>query len=400
MNLAHYVYCSQQYYLFPKIFLNLHFLKNLILYCGPSEALSIFHIYKDYFPGNLSLNKLEQYQSFIASESNYLCDAQADIVQQALFQNEDTQVYQDALELAQTNGVRYLHVANKSIQSSSVAIKFNCETETNYATFSPNSKYIATVSRQRVQIYESKTGKRVSSFEAHNGTVNHCTFSRDSKYLLTTSDDGSAKAWRSTLLDDDRSTSPSPVSSAHSTNKKDQHFFPNSNRNRRFSGDLFFQQYKLFIPDNRDRLKQDSVVSKSKIQYTCGDISCDNMYVLLGCSNGSVQLWSFANEHQLDRINGFEVESYSDEPPGRIKCCSFSPNGQYVMCHTENSVIVYLFTMNNNNNVLKENGSFLKPKFEPKAYKKLSHQSVVYNAILFDDKLSRMTVFTSSSKSI
>jgi len=64
------------------------------------------------------------------------------------------------------------------------------------AEFSPDAKYIATVSMDNSAIIWCRnTGKIVHKLEEHEDLVSKVVFSKDSKLLITTSDDDNAIVW-------------------------------------------------------------------------------------------------------------------------------------------------------------------------------------------------------------
>ena len=64
--------------------------------------------------------------------------------------------------------------------------------------FSPDGKYIATVSGNTACIWDTGTGKQIFALN-HDDQVNNVEFSPDGKYIATASNDKTVKLWTERL---------------------------------------------------------------------------------------------------------------------------------------------------------------------------------------------------------
>jgi WD40 repeat protein len=66
----------------------------------------------------------------------------------------------------------------------------------NGAAFSPDGKYIATASVDKMaHLWEVESGKEIRQFIGHTDILYSVAFSPDGKYIATTSADGTARLW-------------------------------------------------------------------------------------------------------------------------------------------------------------------------------------------------------------
>ena len=63
------------------------------------------------------------------------------------------------------------------------------------ASFSPNGKIIATSTRDKVNIHNAFTGRRIASLTGHSNSVSSIRFSPDGQVLATSSDDETIRIW-------------------------------------------------------------------------------------------------------------------------------------------------------------------------------------------------------------
>lgn len=214
-NLAYHLYSAQRWPLFAPIFLNLRFATNKVLLVGPSDLLNDYIDYRRYFEGADS-EKLSDYHAFIASNSNILCEPNVDIIQIALCMPNSSAVYQEAAALVKQISAAasvvplnspfphhqrtFFDWCNKQNCSKEAPLKlltFKCLPEVNYATYSPDSRMIATVSGRSLQVWDSTTGREIARLlDLHQGAINHVVFSRNGQFLLTAGEDGTAIMWQ------------------------------------------------------------------------------------------------------------------------------------------------------------------------------------------------------------
>ncbi|KAJ6008434.1 hypothetical protein N7540_012410 [Penicillium herquei] len=65
----------------------------------------------------------------------------------------------------------------------------------NPATFSHDSKFLASTSQNHIKMWDTRTGQFLQTFKGHTDTVHSITFSHDSKLLVSTSQDHTVKLW-------------------------------------------------------------------------------------------------------------------------------------------------------------------------------------------------------------
>ena len=66
----------------------------------------------------------------------------------------------------------------------------------NYASFTADSKYVATASFDNTaRVWDVVTGRLLLTLNAHTGAIWYVDFSKDQKYIITASNDGTATVW-------------------------------------------------------------------------------------------------------------------------------------------------------------------------------------------------------------
>ena len=410
-SLAYHLYFADRQHLFAPIFLNLRFAANKISQVGPSDLLNDYIDFQRFFFAENEI-KLDDYRSFVASNSSVLCEPNLDILQIALCESDESQVYQDAYQLVTSLDSdlnrSYFNWTNKhncSMEAPPKLLNFKCHHEVNCATYSPDSRYIVTISEKTLQVWNGITGEKITQIDdSHHEQINHCVFSRNGHYLLTSGDDGQAILWQNLLylqFHPEESTeninmrnnrSFSTTSFDYMVNneaiQKRHNCFNTKNlnssnitesdvlyiqqvhqqRRRRSSGNVGYStssfnkhQPSLSRFTTFDlkslKLKEDAIAesqSWSDIDsyeiplsktIKCGDISPDNKLVITGNGTGNLHLWSVNDAQQITSPLVMIHEDNHDETlyeSGKIvDCCSFSGDSRFVLGLVSNIVYIY-----------------------------------------------------------
>lgn len=184
-----------------------------------------------------------------------------DIIQIALNQPNSSAVYREAAALVgqlakpkqtQVNCNRtffdWCNKANCCDEAPPKLLSFKCLPEVSFATYSPDSRYIATVSGKTLQLWDGSTGEMICRLDdQHHEQINHAVFSRNGQYLLTSADDGVAIMWANSQW-----TPPKLQSSTTDLSSSLNYPNQNTHRNSRSLTVGAFDYIDSGIPDNSE----------------------------------------------------------------------------------------------------------------------------------------------------
>lgn len=277
-NLAYHLYSAERWTLFAPIFLNLRFATHKIRQVGPSDLLNDYIDYRRYFE-RADSKKLNDYHSFIASNSNILCEPNVDIIQIALNQPNTSAVYTEAKalvdQLAKQANIKneiffdWCNKANCCNEGPPKLLSFKCLPEVSFATYSPDSRYIATASGKTLQLWDGTTGEMICRLDdQHHEQINHAVFSRSGQYLLTSGDDGVAIMWANTQW-----TPPKLQSSSTDLSSSLNYPHQNTHRNSRSLTVGAFDYIDSGIADNSEHSTLSSFPSSSGLSGSIDNLT-------------------------------------------------------------------------------------------------------------------------------
>lgn len=394
--IAHHIECSGDHSLFPKVFLeNLSFIANKIRFVGPGDLLSDFTYYREHF--KCYAKQLEHFEKFISSNSDILCEPDADIVQAALFEEEDSLVYNHGRDLMLENQKLYFEWTNKqnTYIEKTQSLTFFCNKnvanrETQCAVLCPTKDdfIVAAVSGQELQLFVRDSSQPIESFKAHDKTINFCTFSRDGKYILTSSDDGFTKMWRNTLKNDPNRCRKSRSGSMILDDKVDSSV-PSPTRvttpppRRRQSSGNITSAHKSFYVDVKIKRDAKATFRDVKgIKHKCSDITNDNRFLIAGANSGVIYIFSVEEEAELDKLS-CQVEDMT----AGVESCAFSDDNRFLLGLVYDTVTVFGWNKRSER------------KVKVYLYRSLKHPYKAMNAVFMPTNNNYIpTIFTSCSK--
>ena len=146
--------------------------------------------------------------------------------------------------------------------------------------FSPCGKFILTMERQTVKLWDATSGELIRVFKGSIAYANECCFLPDGKTVVGADGDGVLRLWNVEL------------------------------------GTLS----RTLVGHSLDDLGEDMPLGG---ECACVDVSPNGAHILSGSLNGMVKLWwNFATGIEMHEIETDGAECY---------CCSFSPNGAHIL---------------------------------------------------------------------
>eukprot|EP00118_Oscarella_pearsei_P026209 m.309608 g.309608 ORF g.309608 m.309608 type:complete len:1260 (+) comp47090_c0_seq1:159-3938(+) len=305
--------------------------------CGPAECLSDYlrygstcgvkkasHSLNDSKPVTTQRSSSRQavtladFQHFISMNAHFFfySDSFPDVIQLALSEPTDSDVYQQALAMAKANqdpNNLFIDWTNKrEIGEWHLMTQKVTDDPVRYATFSPDSKtsYFLTCSDNfSVLIWATGSGKVASIFEGHQDIVHCARFSSDGQKVVSCSADGTAKVWDSlkgTLVTE----------------------FSNDDDENAIFSCSFSPNDKFVVSSSEDGTVKVWDSSTGSLKFTCDPphescvVACafsSNNKRIASCSEDcTLKLWNAVDGSLIATFTGHEAT---------VNDCAFSPNG-------------------------------------------------------------------------
>ncbi|MFB2918146.1 MULTISPECIES: AAA-like domain-containing protein [Aerosakkonema] len=178
-----------------------------------------------------------------------------------------------------------------------------------YISFSPNSEYIAVASNKGITSIWDLSEKEITKFIGHQGHLNCVNFSPDGKYIATASDDGTARLW-------DLSGNIVAKFIGHCDKVTNVSFSPNSDYIATVSDDCTdYNTVRLWEFSGKQiaEFKREGILSIS--------FSSDGKQIAIALYNSRVEIWD---------LLGNKIEQFFEVDQNEVESAYFSPNGQYV----------------------------------------------------------------------
>ncbi|MBE6311479.1 MAG: hypothetical protein E7080_10590 [Bacteroidales bacterium] len=212
-------------------------------------------------------------------------------------------------------------------------------------SFSPNGKFIVTVSRDNTaKIWNTETGMQVGETLKHNSGVNSASFSPDSKFIVTASKDNMARIWNAntgkqvgeTLKHDKyvNSASFSPdgkfiVTASNDNTAKIWNAETGQQVGKTITHDKYVYSAQFSPPIwNAETGKQVGVSLKHDDSVRSASFSPDGKFIITASSDNTVKIWNAETGQQVGKTITHDKYVYSAQ---------FSPNSEFIVTASSDS---------------------------------------------------------------
>ncbi|XP_042901878.1 apoptotic protease-activating factor 1 isoform X2 [Parasteatoda tepidariorum] len=189
-TLGYHLYMAKRYDLLEKVYFDLNFLEQKIRRFDPVDLFLDFRNYGEFFQNK---NDVEMFKSFVHRYADKIRFIESDIVQLALFEPNNSAVYQKAKIIAQKKGKSYYDWCNKEENKMNLFHFCSMPVEKlSHTTYNSNSSLMAVVG-DKALIISTDTFEVVQELCGHSSTVNYCAFDHKNQKIVTASDDKTVK---------------------------------------------------------------------------------------------------------------------------------------------------------------------------------------------------------------
>ncbi|XP_042911801.1 apoptotic protease-activating factor 1 isoform X2 [Parasteatoda tepidariorum] len=191
-TISYHLYKAERCDLLEKVYFDLNFLEQKIRRLDPDYLFLDFQNYGEFFPNK---DDIEMFKSFLHRYANEICSVESDIVQLALFEPNNSAVYQKAKIIAQKKGKPYYDWFNKEESKMNLFNFRRMQVEKlSHTTYNSNASLLAVVG-DKALIISTETSEVVQELCGHSSTVNYCAFDHKNLKIVTASDDKTVKVF-------------------------------------------------------------------------------------------------------------------------------------------------------------------------------------------------------------
>uniref|UniRef100_A0A667ZLL3 Apoptotic protease-activating factor 1 n=1 Tax=Myripristis murdjan TaxID=586833 RepID=A0A667ZLL3_9TELE len=300
------------------------------------------HLINDYVEHGAILDKevsRHQFQEFLSLNGHQLEQRPfPDVVQLALSQPHNSEVYRQALLQAQdraSKGKLYFDWLNKSsVESLSRLVVHPHQGSIYSACFSHNGAKIASCGASKtLRVFKSTTGEKLLEIQAHDDEVLCCAFSPDDRLLATCSSDRKVKVWnaeRGSLLRVFEEEHEEQVNHCQFTNTTRRLLLATC------SNDTFMNLWNLNKPSSQNTM----FGHLEPVNHCC--FSPDDTYLSTSSSDGTIKLFEVSSANEWKTIDVKSMFPESDEQTEvHVKCSTWSADGKRVICAARNAVFLW-----------------------------------------------------------
>ncbi|XP_014670675.1 PREDICTED: apoptotic protease-activating factor 1-like [Priapulus caudatus] len=330
--LLYHLFKARLYSEVAEVLLDLRFVDAKVRVTGPADLLHDYIRYGKVIDHHAP-SKKRDFEQFVSVHAHLLAGAEMpDVMQLALCQPSDTEVYRQARVHAEHNPCSfYLNWCNKaSVLNSCLLTTKLHKGAVRYACFTPDgSKVFSAAADNMVKLWDAQAGQELFAFMGHRDTVYCCALSSDDQRLVTCSADGTAKLWsvdKKLLGKTPEQLSDSPPvkeGKGPSPNLKDETTHP-----------MFYESYSssLTNPDSdEDNSLHTFTGHKGDVQ---GCATSHAGYRVVTCGlDCTVRLWNMDTLEQELLLSGHT---------GAVNGCHFSPDDARILsCSDDQTAIVW-----------------------------------------------------------
>ncbi|CAN9508500.1 unnamed protein product [Ophioblennius macclurei] len=308
-----------------------------------SQILGPAHLLNDYVEFGSILDKEQshvrtQFQEFLSLHGHRLEQRPfPDVVQLALSQPHDSEVYAQARRQAQQAaplGKLYFHLMNESAVESLCRLVLHPHQGSVYtACFSHDGSRIASCGASRtLKVFRSTSGEKLTEIQAHEDEVLCCSFSPDDRLLATCSSDRKVKVWnveRAMQLRVFEVEHEEQVNHCQFTNTRGRLLLATCSNDKILNVKL----WNLNKPTSENTL----FGHFEPVNHCC--FSPDDQYLSTSSNDGTVKLFqvSSANEWKTIKVR----DELTDGEDVLVKCSSWTADGKKLICAARNAALVF-----------------------------------------------------------
>uniref|UniRef100_A0A673AZM4 CARD domain-containing protein n=1 Tax=Sphaeramia orbicularis TaxID=375764 RepID=A0A673AZM4_9TELE len=301
-----------------------------------AQIMGPAHLINDYVEYGPILDKevRSHFQEFLSLNGHQLEQRPfPDVVQLALSEPHNSEVYRQALVKAQegaSRGKLYIDWLNKSsVESLSLLVIHPHQGSIYSACFSHDGTKIASCGASKMlKVFKSKSGEKLMEIQAHDEEVLCCAFSPDDRLLATCSSDKKVKVWnveRAMLLRVFEEEHEEQVNHCQFTNTTRRLLLATC------SNDKFLNLWNLNKPSS-----QNTVFGHFEpVNHCC--FSPDDNFLSTSSNDGTVKLFQVSSANEWKTINVREMFTESDEEV-LVKCSTWTADGKRIICAARNDV--------------------------------------------------------------
>uniref|UniRef100_A0A673AXV7 Apoptotic protease-activating factor 1 n=1 Tax=Sphaeramia orbicularis TaxID=375764 RepID=A0A673AXV7_9TELE len=308
-----------------------------------AQIMGPAHLINDYVEYGPILDKensevRSHFQEFLSLNGHQLEQRPfPDVVQLALSEPHNSEVYRQALVKAQEGASRgklyidWLYASNLSL-----LVIHPHQGSIYSACFSHDGTKIASCGASKMlKVFKSKSGEKLMEIQAHDEEVLCCAFSPDDRLLATCSSDKKVKVWnveRAMLLRVFEEEHEEQVNHCQFTNTTRRLLLATCSNDK-------FLNVKLWNLNKPS--SQNTVFGHFEpVNHCC--FSPDDNFLSTSSNDGTVKLFQVSSANEWKTINVREMFTESDEEV-LVKCSTWTADGKRIICAARNDVWVRLF---------------------------------------------------------
>uniref|UniRef100_A0A8C5N8Q5 Apoptotic protease-activating factor 1 n=1 Tax=Gouania willdenowi TaxID=441366 RepID=A0A8C5N8Q5_GOUWI len=297
-----------------------------------SQIMGPAHLINDYVEFGSILDKevRGQFQEFLSLNGHQLEQRPfPDVVQLALSQPHNSEVYRQARQQAETRasaGGLYFDLMNESSAESLSRLVIQAHQGSIYsACFSHDGTKIASCGASKtLKVFKSTSGEKLTEIQAHDDEVLCCAFSPDDRLLATCSSDRKVKV-RDLVFEEEHEEQVNHCQ------------FTNSTRRLLLatcSNDKFLNLWNLNKPSSQNTM----FGHFEPVNHCC--FSPDDGYLSTSSNDGTVKLFEVSSANEWKTISVKDVLVEHDEDV-LVKCSTWTADGRRIICAARNAALVF-----------------------------------------------------------
>ena len=182
--------------------------------------------------------------------------------------------------------------------------------------FSPDRSLILSVIREKIKLWDSKTGKELACLNYHKNNIRKCIFSPDGKKILS-ADDTKMKLW------DSKTGLELANLDGHIDERSICVFSPDGKKI------LSVANTKMKLWNSETGQELASLDGHTDKINTCA-FSPDSKKIISGSNDTTIKLWNSEESRELTKLGGHQSS---------VNCCTFSLNSKIVATASSDSII-------------------------------------------------------------